>query len=424
MAAEVLRSLGDVVYDKNRLALAENEKSFTTSLLRTIDISTINHQFRRIINGEAPLTDFNFLFKRPPSEKYSGIEIQFKVNTNSKPPSNIHILIGRNGVGKTTLLNSMIDALIPREEGIRETGFFANPIFPGIFTELPKDYFSGLVSVSFSAFDPFNPPNDKNEIDSEIRYCYVGLKKREQGQNDIDQWSLKGKSELCQDLISSLNLCLSLTAKKNRWINAVKKLESDLNFADMNLCHLVDRYEKDLSKENTEFSHYSSKLFNKMSSGHAIVLLTITKLIEKVEEKTLVLIDEPESHLHPPLLSAFTRALSDLLLNRNGVAIVATHSPVVLQEVPKSCVSIIDRTRLITKVYTPENETFAENVGTLTREVFRLEVSKSGFHDLLERSVSEGKSYDQINKEYSHQLGIEGKALLRSMLSDKDSKGA
>lgn len=59
--------------------------------------------------------------------------------------------------------------------------------------------------------------------------------------------------------------------------------------------------------------------------------------------KTLVLIDEPESHLHPPLLSAFIRALSDLLLDRNGLSIIATHSPVVLQEVPKRCVWKINR---------------------------------------------------------------------------------
>ncbi len=44
-------------------------------------------------------------------------------------------------------------------------------------------------------------------------------------------------------------------------------------------------------------------LIKRMSSGHAIVLLTVTKLVARVEEKTLVLIDEPESHLHPPLLS-------------------------------------------------------------------------------------------------------------------------
>ncbi|MDK7046806.1 AAA family ATPase, partial [Escherichia coli] len=100
-----------------------------------------------------------------------------------------------------------------------------------------------------------------------------------------------------------------------------------------------------------------------------------------------VLIDEPESHLHPPLLSAFIRALSDLLLDRNGLSIIATHSPVVLQEVPKRCVWKINRSRLSTESRRPDIETFGENVGILTREVFGLEVVKSGFHDLLVQSV-------------------------------------
>ena len=107
----------------------------------------------------------------------------------------------------------------------------------------------------------------------------------------------------------------------------------------MDLCELNN------IKDQQEFSQRAEALLKRMSSGHAIVLLTVTKLVETVEEKTLVLLDEPESHLHPPLLSAFTLALSDLLVNRNGVVIIATHSPVVLQEVPKSCVSILRRTK-------------------------------------------------------------------------------
>ena len=190
----------------------------------------------------------------------------------------------------------------------------------------------------------------------------------------------------------------------------------------MDLCHLSDVYLEDLSDDKRQFSIVASNLFNRMSSGHAVVLLTITKLVETVEEKTLVLLDEPESHLHPPLLSAFTRALSDLLVNRNGVAIIATHSPVVLQEVPKSCVSILRRIRLTANVDRPESETFAENVGVLTREVFGLEVSQSGFHDLLAISVSQGKSYEEIEQEYHYQLGFEGKAILRSMIAVRDSQ--
>jgi len=417
MAVNVLTALRDVVHDPNCLKVAENEGAFSTSLLRSVNLTSIENQFRRILRHEAPLTKYNFFYEKAAGERYSGIRVNFAVKPIIKPSSNIHILIGRNGVGKTTLLNNMVDALLNRGE-MEETGYFAT-VCP--LTDEPdllgNDYFAGVVSVSFSAFDPFTPPNDQRDLNVGMRYYYVGLKKRVSQQDSQDHWGLKDKDDLCQDFITSLKICFALTAKKNRWINAIKTLESDFNFAEMDLCELTN------INNQQELAERAETRFNRMSSGHAIVLLTMTKLVETVEEKTLVLLDEPESHLHPPLLSAFTRALSDLLVNRNGVAIIATHSPVLLQEVPKSCVSILRRTRLITNVDRPESETFAENVGVLTREVFGLEVSKSGFHSLLEKSVAEGKSYEEIEEEdYQNQLGFEGKTILRSMIMIRDSQ--
>jgi predicted ATP-dependent endonuclease of OLD family len=163
-------------------------------------------------------------------------------------------------------------------------------------------------------------------------------------------------------------------------------------------------------------------LAGRMSSGHSIVLLTITKLVDTVEEKTLVLLDEPESHLHPPLLSAFTRALSDLLHNRNGVAIVATHSPVVLQEVPKSCVWKLTRIRAEGRSDRLERETFGENVGILTREVFGLEVSKSGFHEMMQQAADSGATIQAIVAEYNGQLGAEARAILLALIASRDSR--
>nr|WP_232348901.1 AAA family ATPase [Neptunomonas qingdaonensis] len=157
-----------------------------------------------------------------------------------------------------------------------------------------------------------------------------------------------------------------------------------------------------------------------MSSGHFVVLLTITRLVETVEEKTLVLFDEPEGHLHPPLLSAFIRSLSELLHDRNGVAILATHSPVILQEIPQSCVWKVTRFGKKTQKERPGIQTFGENVGVLTREVFRLEVTKSGYHDLLVASVQSGDSYDEILNSYDGQLGFEGQVLLRTLISARD----
>jgi predicted ATP-dependent endonuclease of OLD family len=122
--------------------------------------------------------------------------------------------------------------------------------------------------------------------------------------------------------------------------------------------------------------------------GHKIVTLAISYLADLVTEGTLVLIDEPETHLHPPLLASFIRALSDLLVDRNGVAIIATHSPVVLQETPHSCVWKIHRVGDQRTAAQPGLETFGENVGTLTREAFGLEITRSGFHRRVAEAVA------------------------------------
>lgn len=150
-------------------------------------------------------------------------------------------------------------------------------------------------------------------------------------------------------------------------------------------------------------------------SGHKIVLLSMTQLVELVSERTLVLIDEPEAHLHPPLAASFIRALSDLLVHRNGVAVLATHSPVIVQEVPRSCVSLFFRTGENIEIERPETETFAENVGLLTREIFRVELTESGYHALIAAVVNDSNSVQEALETFDGNLGAEGRALVRSM---------
>ena len=407
----LLVGLRDVANDDNLLSAVEQEEVFKTSLMRSVSWSAIHGQYKRILSGGAILTEFRFSYKRDKSELNTGIEIDFHVAPNSKPPTNIHILIGRNGVGKTTLLNNMVKAVLFGENQQEACGLFyeKSPWYSDDQT-ISDEYFSSLVSVAFSAFDPFIPPLEQHDRNKGICYFYIGLKNIFE-ENGNQKTKLKESTELCEDFISSLGSCFSLQKKKELWLRAISKLESDSNFAQMGLMRLAEEeYPQNLA----------GSLYKRMSSGHAIVLLTMTRLVETVEEKTFVLLDEPESHLHPPLLSAFTRALSDLLINRNAVAIIATHSPVVLQEVPKSCVWKLRRTGLEGQADRPEGETFGENVGVLTREVFGLEVSKSGFHGLLLDFVEQGKSYDEIMADFDNQLGFEGRAILRALIASKD----
>lgn len=397
-----LAGLRDVVDSQDALDIALPESVFQTSHLRSLNVRTITDQFRRVLEGGVPLTDYTFRFTQDQSERLAGYKLDFRVVASSAPSTNIHAIIGRNGVGKTTLLNNMTAAVLDSgQSGSR----FEKPSWGPDFGPINSDYFSALVSVSFSAFDPFNPPQEQPDPSLGTCYFYVGLKSLADDSGAI----LKSQTELDGELIESLTICLSEEARRARWLEAIQNLETDDNFAEMNLGQLA-------SLEGLALVERAQGLLKRMSSGHAIVLLTITKLVARVDEKTLVLFDEPESHLHPPLLSALIRSLSKLLSNRNAIAIIATHSPVVLQEVPRSCVWKITRSGLASNTQRPEIETFGENVGLLTREVFGLEVAKSGFNSLLLSEAKRAKSYEEVLTSFGGQLGFEGRAILQSIM--------
>lgn len=412
----LLVGMRDVVHDESILESALGEKVFIESLTRDVGLTTARNQFRRVLEGRAELTNFDFAYFQAAGEKSAPVKLDFRVVAGAMPSTNVHVLIGRNGVGKTTILNNMIRALMGQVEEIDESarGFLGGEVASNR-TQLAPNYFSSVIAVSFSAFDPFLPPEDRADRSKGPAFFYVGMKNIRSGKSGVAQLPPKTSGDLVSDFAASFKSCLSQPAKKERWHRAISRLESDSNFAEMNLVDL-------LNLENGEATRAAASLASRMSSGHAIVLLTITKLVNTVEEKSLVLLDEPESHLHPPLLSAFTRALAELLHDRNGVAIVATHSPVVLQEVPRSCVWKLTRTRAQGRADRPERETFGENVGVLTREVFGLEVSKSGFHEMLQCAVDTGGSFDSILSHYGGHLGTEARAILITLIAARDAE--
>jgi hypothetical protein len=118
------------------------------------------------------------------------------------------------------------------------------------------------------------------------------------------------------------------------------------------------------------------------------------------------------------------RALSELLTTTNGAAVIATHSPVVLQEVPKNCVWKLRRSGDHSVAERPQVETYGENVGVLTHEVFGLEVTQSGYHAELQRAVAESDSFEAVASRFGNQLGSEAQGIVRILLAVKNSESA
>lgn len=391
------------------------EEVLRRSLLRDIDTDRVRNRLNRLATGDAALTDFAFRFTFPQSLRTmdNPTRLYFEVTPASSPPTNVHVIIGRNGVGKTRCFDYLARAFLGLTA---RDGTPAGEIGPlglsGSFTGKGHG-FAGLVTVSFSPFDEYGPLVSSNSR-LEVRYAYIGLIRESAEQisptgDDVDELAaltIKGRQELARDFLVSIAACRG-AARRRRWLRAVELLEADPLFLDANAKAVID----DTAEGWEGRTH---KWFRRLSSGHSVILLTITRLVELVEEKSLVLIDEPEGHLHPPLLSAFIRALSELLIDRNGVAIVATHSPVVLQEVPRSCAWVLNRTGLAARADRPELETFGENVGILTREVFGLEVVQTGFHRLISEAVEQG-GYDGVIAKFGDRLGGEARSLARAL---------
>lgn len=108
---DYLTSLRDIVRNEKDLDVAMGEDVFSVSLLRGVSLAAIKEQFKRVLKGGLVRTNFSFSYLRLATERQAGLELSFDVKSESKPSTNIHALIGRNGVGKTTILNGMIQAV-------------------------------------------------------------------------------------------------------------------------------------------------------------------------------------------------------------------------------------------------------------------------------------------------------------------------
>ena len=242
------------------------------------------------------------------------------------------------------------------------------------------------------------------------------------GQKESGEKYVKDQEHLVSEFVDSLYK-VSNSYKKKIWNEIIDILSSDMTFAELNIKAWIEADSKISGANNEErkkdFSIRITEQYKRLSSGHKVILLTLTKLVELVEEKTLVILDEPEEHLHPPLVSAFIRALSKLLIYRNGVGIIATHSPVIVQEIPQKCVWMIRRVNSEFVAERPSIQTFGENLGELTEEIFGFEVLNSGFHKMLQDESYKTDDYEEALEEFDNELGKEAQSLLKAYIFER-----
>ncbi|MGW0240961.1 AAA family ATPase [Micromonospora chalcea] len=410
----VLRGLRDAVFTPSIRADFRHEYAFSTSLERYGSSARIvedaEHFFTRPISGPEELSYGSIALEFSTSVGGSSFRFPLAFDDTQKLPGRINVVIGYNGTGKTRLLANLAMVAFADLRRRRSVEFRERY---GHFTVGADDRFGAVITVSYSAFDTFEVPGASPEERALLEHdgeafghVYCGLRKFNvdaASTERLDQ--LKSIAEIREEFIETTNR-LKTQDRRLMYKQALEPLADEPSFQRLGLT-IQDLVGEDLHDT-----------FDSLSTGHKIVLNIIAQLSAHLQPHSLLLLDEPECHLHPPLLAAFLKSLNILLDEGSSFAVIATHSPVVLQEVPKRYVRILRRFGDDTFVDEPETETFGENVGTLTRQVFNLDSTRTDFHDLLRR-LSQTMTFDQITELFPEGMSGQARAYLATLTRNR-----
>ncbi|MCA0201147.1 MAG: ATP-binding protein [Proteobacteria bacterium] len=344
-------------------------------------------------------------------------------------PRRIAVLIGRNGSGKSTLLMRFARvAYASPDERIE------SPILRALGSISPHGLgFTRIIAISYSAFDSFQIPgttvSDRERIVSDLetqagRFVFCGLRDiaaevrrdlaeddKAPNQSDRSKTSLlKPIEKLADEFVEITQKIFNSPGKFDLLLYAIEPVLVEPSFGSDNSAQFL----KDLTDDTREN-------FLRLSTGHKIVLHIIASLVLHIEPKSIVLFDEPESHLHPPLLAALMHAIRAVLDKRDAFAILATHSPVVLQETLSRHVKKIRRDGDIIKVEATVSETFGENVGLLTYDAFQLTAGATDYHLALQNLANQYSSLEEIEALFDRGLSSQARAYIMSLLAEKKS---
>ena len=356
----------------------EFNSNFTSSLLRTSEAEKAFKEAKSIIYNLPQKQNFIFTYECDLEHTEGKHTVNFNFGDNEYLPNRMISLIGKNGTGKTQFLSKFaLDLSGQSKTKLKEETF--KPSRPS---------FSKVIAVSYSVFDKFSRPKK----DKSFSYKYCGLK-------DEDGRLLSGP-KLVDNYRESVGLILD-QRRNSIWYEIIKTiLDEEL---------AVYFYEEIFEKSNYEIvNNKNSKL---LSSGQSFLMYVITEILAHIRENSILLFDEPEMHLHPNAIANFVRMLEHILHRFDSYAILATHSPIILQEIPARYVNVFEKQGNIPMVYKLGIESFGENIDVLTEKVFKTMEVEDNYKSVLKK-LSDKHSYKKVLSIFENNLSLSAKTFL------------
>lgn len=390
----VLYALRDAAFFSEIQEQFEGEETFNISLIRNDSAERLLREARHRIKDQDIENYYQFSYEFRPKFSEKNIKIDFNFDDDQDFPNRIYSFIGKNGTGKTQLITSLpVDIAQNNEDRF--------------LPQIPL--FSKVIAVSYSFFDDFKIPNKT----ASFNYVYCGLKKE-----DGKEYSKKG-------LVLRFHNSWKKIRKKQR-IDQWRRIL--LNFIDEDLIkEFIIEKNEDLDFLNEGNSYEVSidgfsNVRSMLSSGENIILYIITEIVANIRYDSLLLFDEPETHLHPNAITQLINTIYELVNEFQSYCIIATHSPLIIRELPSKSVYVMERHNNIPTVRKIGMESFGENLTTLTEEIFGNKTIPKQYKKIIQQLVSDGKSFDEIittlKKDEDRSLSLNARIYIKSLLKE------
>jgi predicted ATPase len=366
---EILHGLNDVVFDVAIRNEFQHLEGFQLSLIRFSEAEKALKEAPLLfeMSGRTRLSGtFHFQFEClvPGAEAPHRVEIDF---TERIPGLHrIVAFIGKNGTGNTQVLANLASSLSGWRLG---TGKF----------EPERPAFSKVLALSYSSFDKFDTPPQNMKTFS-YKYCGVRTDSHLMTEAQV-------RAELASAYAES-----SKRGRHNTWLQMMQTVLGP-----------------EFSVPQTIDDSYGG-----LSAGQKLLVLLLTQIIANIEDESIILFDEPETHLHPDALSSVIQVLHFILSEYSSYAIVATHSPIVLQEIPSSSVRVFRRIGNTPMVDRLGIESFGENLTTISNEVFESPEGRHSYRTHL-RNLFMHRSLDEVVALFDGNLSLNALSYLASI---------
>ena len=390
-AADVLEALRDIAWLPALAADFEPTPAFRNAMIRENGAHRARRFGRAWATGQKVTEKLSFTYIGSIEGADTDVEAKFAFSPDDPVPGRIVGIIGRNAVGKTRFLASLGADLAQIARSSAETVSAREDRVPG-----GRPLFTRIIAISYSAFDRFKrPPRDRSSS-----YVYCGIRS--------DKGSLS-RASLIQSYRTNQERIRDRGAQ-SKWTRYMQEILGDLSE------QLTVSLEAEIRSSATEDAALSL-----LSSGQSILAHFVTALLAWIQPNSLVLFDEPETHLHPNAVANLFLILSDILKEFNSYAVVATHSPVVIQEVPASRVMVFQRVDNVTVAEPLLLESFGESVTELTRHVFETDEVKSVYRRTL-RDLAEDESAEEVMARFPRGLSLSAQAYLLGQYGKKTGR--